>query len=162
MSGPGQELIDGYQIRPMVRQDIEALMEVELRCYPIPWPESVFLRELEATWSRIEVVHPTGQAGRLVAHVVYWAVHDELHVLNVAVHPDLRRRGIAQALLNRLLGVCKAERLQYMTLEVRASNAAAIGLYEGFGLKSIGTRKRYYADNDEDAVVMAMMIGDNS
>jgi ribosomal-protein-alanine N-acetyltransferase len=89
---------------------------------------------------------------------VYWIVHDELHILNVAVHPEVRRCGIGKGLMKWLMLVCERERLQYVSLEVRAGNEAAIGLYEAFAFKRIGLRRRYYSDNGEDAVIMARVL----
>jgi ribosomal-protein-alanine N-acetyltransferase len=75
------------------------------------------------------------------------------HIMNVAVDPDRRRRGIASALLTRLLDRID-DRYAQFTLEVRRSNEGAVALYEAFGFRSAGLRRRYYADNGEDAVVM--------
>ena len=146
--------------RKMHTSDIDSVMRVEAACYENPWPRGVFLKELKNEWSRVEVVLPYGESQYTVGHMVYWIVHDELHILNVAVHPDVQRQGIGRSLLRQLMDVCATERLQYITLEVRSSNEAAKGLYGHFGFKQIGLRRRYYQDNGEDAVVMALVIED--
>ena len=148
----------GFTIRAMERDDIDAVMRVESACYDCPWDRRVFLRELENDWSKVDVVLPEEDSCRTVGHIAYWIVHDELHLLNLAVHPEVRRRGLGRSLMNRLMLVCEEERLQYITLEVRAGNEAAIGLYESFSFKRIGLRRRYYADNGDDAVIMARVL----
>jgi len=146
-------------LRPMVVGDLDGVLEVEGLSYPTPWQHTVFERELRTSWSRIALLVEEA-TDRPVAQAVYWIVHDELHLLNLAVHPDLRGQGLAKVLMGHLLEVCAQERLILLTLEVRAGNAAAIGLYRGFGLEQIGLREGYYADNGEDAVIMGLMIGE--
>ena len=161
MSDALERFVEGFSIRPMSAADIDAVMAVEEASYESPWPRVVFLRELSNDWSHIELIVTEEGARQTVGHVVYWIVHDELHILNVAVHPEVRRRGLGRAFLERLMRVCARERLQYITLEVRVGNMAAIALYESFGFKRIGHRRRYYADNGEDALVMARVLEDS-
>ncbi len=153
---------DGHILRPMTSEDLDAVLEVENNSYTNPWPRAVFKREINQEWSHIEVICPEDDLQTTLAHIVYWIVHDELHILNVAVHPNARRKGLGKVLMRRVMEVCETERLQYVTLEVRSSNVAAIGLYKGFGFAQIGLRKRYYADNGEDALVMALVLQDDS
>ncbi|MGH2927484.1 MAG: ribosomal protein S18-alanine N-acetyltransferase, partial [Solirubrobacteraceae bacterium] len=90
--------------------------------------------------------------GTLVGYLVCARYDTVWHLMNIAVEPRMRRRGIARALLEQMIERAGPE-LEY-TLEVRTSNAAAIALYESFGFRSAGTRPRYYRDNGEDAVIM--------
>ena len=83
-----------------------------------------------------------------------WFLRDEVHLLNISVEPARRRRGVGAALVSHLLDVAYSERRRSVSLEVRASNTGAMQLYEGFGFVKIGVRKRYYEDNQEDAVIM--------
>ena len=155
--GPSR-LPEGLRQRPMVVGDLEGVLEVEGLSYPIPWDRSVFERELRNSWSRVQLVVEEA-SGRPLAHAVYWIVHDELHLLNLAVHPEARGRGLARVLMEHLMEVCAQERLQVATLEVRVGNVAAIGLYRAFGFTQIGLRKGYYADNREDAMIMGLTPG---
>ena len=83
-----------------------------------------------------------------------WKIIDEAHITNLAVHPDFRRKGVAKVLLINALKECYEEKIKFLTLEVRASNIKAFTLYEKFGFKSLGIRKKYYQDNNEDALIM--------
>jgi [ribosomal protein S18]-alanine N-acetyltransferase len=145
----------------MSTQDIDAVLRVENLCYPNPWSREIFERELRADWSNLVVIDPEDESGQTIGHICYWVVHDELHILNVSVDPDHRRKGLARQMLTVALEVCTEQRLQYVTLEVRVSNTAAITLYESLGFRSIGRRKNYYSDNREDALVLALVLGDD-
>ena len=79
---------------------------------------------------------------------------EEAHITNIAVAPEFRRKHIGEALLRKTIDVCYSNMVKYITLEVRVSNTPAIGLYEKYGFKSFGTRKGYYQDNNEDALIM--------
>lgn len=153
-----EPLAPGFCVRPMVLEDLEAVLRVERACYQPPWAPAIFERELSNAWSFVDLVVPEQEPGAPVGHLVYWVVHDELHILNVAIAPSMRRRGLARAMLGRMLRICRQKRLQYLALEVRVSNEGAIALYQSFGFKQIGRRKRYYADNGEDALVMALVL----
>jgi ribosomal-protein-alanine N-acetyltransferase len=89
-------------------------------------------------------------------YLIYWLVAGEMHILNLAVHPDCRRQGIARALLQEGLRRARAQDAEVAWLEVRPSNQAAQALYESFGFQKVGRRPRYYADNQEDAMLMAL------
>jgi [ribosomal protein S18]-alanine N-acetyltransferase len=83
-----------------------------------------------------------------------WAIADEAHITLLAVHPDYRRQGLGQALLIEMLASAWRRELNWATLEVRVSNQTAIALYQQFGFQEAGRRKRYYQDNDEDALIL--------
>lgn len=92
-----------------------------------------------------------------MAFLVSWHVADELHVLNVATREDRRRRGIARALMNVVVGYARSHTIKHVLLEVRRSNAAALALYRCVGFFAMGVRARYYPD-DEDAVEMVLLL----
>lgn len=98
----------------------------------------------------------------VVAFLLAWAVADELHVINVATHPDHRRCGAARALLAELLTHARANRVRLVVLEVRRSNRAALSLYRSHGFCAMGIRRGYYADNAEDAIEMMLAIDPQS
>lgn len=113
--------------------------------------------ELERRFARIWVgrLAPSKPAaGFLLA----WTVADELHVINVATHPEHRRQGVAHALMTTLVETAQQERRRLVLLEVRRSNRAAISLYRTHGFSAIGVRRAYYSDNSEDAVEMMLAI----
>jgi ribosomal-protein-alanine N-acetyltransferase len=91
-----------------------------------------------------------------------WHVADELHVLNVATSPPMRRRGVARALMDEALVYARRERIRVLLLEVRRSNRPAIKLYRAYGFTAFGVRRGYYADNDEDAVEMILALDPES
>lgn len=154
----GFDLPPGFAARRMTPAELDAVQEVEQRCYATPWPVEIFARQLETAWASIYVVYREEAPQRLLGHVVYWVVHDELHLLNVAVHPDAQRLGLGRAMMGHLFAVARARCLQYMTLEVRVTNAPARALYEGLGFRQVAYRKKYYSDNGEDAVVLALLL----
>jgi [ribosomal protein S18]-alanine N-acetyltransferase len=90
--------------------------------------------------------------------VVFWVVAGEMHLLNLAIHPAHRRRGIARALLTAALTQGRSQNVFVVWLEVRPSNAAALALYHSFGFKEVGRRPRYYHDNGEDALIYACFM----
>jgi ribosomal-protein-alanine N-acetyltransferase len=105
--------------------------------------------DLLGLWSAPPLQHPP-----LLAVGCAWTVVDEAHIILMAVHPQYRRRGFGYGMLLKLLDLARSRGMKYATLEVRASNAAAIALYAKLGFAAAGTRPRYYADNSEDALVM--------
>jgi ribosomal-protein-alanine N-acetyltransferase len=109
--------------------------------------------ELERPWARLWVAREEGL--EVVAFVVTWHVVDEVHVLNLATRKDRQRRGLAQALMEKVVAYGRRESVRHVLLEVRRSNVAAIALYEGLGFLAVGVRRRYYPD-DEDAIEMAL------
>jgi ribosomal-protein-alanine N-acetyltransferase len=111
--------------------------------------------EVSRPWTRLWVAF---ESERPASFLIGWHVADELHILNVATAPAARRRGLAAALLERVFAYAAKHRLRILLLEVRASNEAAIALYKKHGFTIFGVRKRYYADNDEDAIEMAVAL----
>jgi ribosomal-protein-alanine N-acetyltransferase len=108
-------------------------------------------------WS-VRSTEGAAPAGFLVA----WHVADELHVLNVAIAPPMRRRGLARALMDEALAYAAAEHVRIVLLEVRRSNRPAIKLYRAFGFTALGVRPGYYADNNEDAIEMILALDPES
>jgi ribosomal-protein-alanine N-acetyltransferase len=131
--------------------DLDAIDEIERLSFPAPWPRETFAAELAREWAHVDVAR---EAGRLVAFCNYWLVTNELHVLAIATHPDVRGRGIARELLGGVLARGVNAGCTLATLEVRRSNTAAIALYERAGFKTVHVRARYYQNDGEDALVM--------
>lgn len=113
--------------------------------------------ELARPWSRIWIARPEASTPP-VAFLIAWHVADELHILNIATEPPMRRRGIARMLMDVALRYATDAKIRIVILEVRRSNRAAIKLYRGLGFTAMGVRPRYYADNDEDAIEMMLAL----
>jgi ribosomal-protein-alanine N-acetyltransferase len=142
-----------YIIASSTEADLETVLAIERLSFPRPWERQAFSDELARPWARLEVLRRVATGG-VVAFCNYWLVADELHILNVAVHPDERRRGHAAHLLEHMLSEASRSKTRLVSLEVRLSNHAAQALYRKFGFREVGTRPRYYADNGEDALLM--------
>ena len=148
------------EIRRMRPDDLEEVMVIEREAFRHPWSLELFRRELEHDWSTILVgVEPLTSAPgkgseRIVAFLIYWLVHDEVHILNVAVAPEHRRKGIARILMTECEKRAHQANAALMTLEVRRSNQAALDLYREFDYRAVGVRPNYYVDEGEDAIVM--------
>jgi ribosomal-protein-alanine N-acetyltransferase len=130
-------------------------MEIERLSFRAPWSRNVFLEELEREWARVDVVRDVA-SGDVVAFANYWLVADELHILNIATHPQQRRSGHATRLLAHMIEIARAGACRLMTLEVRRSNAIAQRLYRRFAFRAVGVRPNYYAEDQEDAIVMLL------
>jgi ribosomal-protein-alanine N-acetyltransferase len=140
------------RLRRLELDDLDAIEQIERVSYPTPWSRSMFATELAKPSSlSFGAVDDTET---LVGYLVLSRYVDAWHVMNVAVAPDWRRRGIATALLRRLLDDTGHDAQRGYTLEVRVSNVGAIALYERFGFKPKGVRRGYYTDNREDALIM--------
>jgi ribosomal-protein-alanine acetyltransferase len=142
-----------YIIASSTEADLDAVMAIERLSFPTPWARQAFSDEIARPWARLEVLRQVA-GDRVVAFCNYWLVADELHILNVAVHPDERRHGHASRLLRHILSEAGRTKTRVVSLEVRISNRAAQALYRKFGFREVGTRPRYYADTGEDALLM--------
>lgn len=138
-------------LRPFEETDIPAVLELEHASFSDAWSETMFRDELAAPGRRWIVAESDGA---LVGYGGIAALADEAHVMNLAVHADHRGQGIGRQLLLRLRQEATELDTRIITLECRAGNAAAIGLYESLGMKTAGVRPGYYNDTGEDALIM--------
>jgi [ribosomal protein S18]-alanine N-acetyltransferase len=137
------------EIRRLIYADLPQVVAIERRAFTTPWSLAMFVLELSKPSG---ICLAAEVENELVGYLICSRYDTVWHVMNVAVDTDRRRRGIATALISALL-----ERIgddAQVTLEVRKSNTGAIVLYEQFGFRAAGVRRRYYADNGEDAVIM--------
>ena len=148
----------GIAIRPAAAQDLDEVLAIEAQCFRAPWSRAAFESELGHAFSRFVCARTAGGEGPLAGFEIYWIVEDEIHLINLGIHPELRRRGIARALVEYLLNEGASARSRIATLEVRKGNAAAIALYQGFGFVQVSIRPHYYVDNGEDALVMMLEL----
>jgi ribosomal-protein-alanine N-acetyltransferase len=142
--------------RRAVIADLPRVMEIEKDGFNHPWSRDLIERELGHTWSQIWLACDGAPAGpeRILGYVVFWLVHDEVHVLNIATALEARRRGIGRALMEAASDAGRLRGARIATLEVRRSNVAAIELYRSLGYRQVGVRPRYYVEEGEDAIVM--------
>lgn len=139
-------------LRRLDPRDLDAVETIERDSYPTPWSRAMFAAELRKPGSL--AIGAYLEDDTLVGYAFVSRYVDAWHVMNVAVTPGYRRRGIASALLERLFEITAADPRRGHTLEVRVSNAGAIALYERLGFVSRGLRQGYYTDNREDALIM--------
>jgi ribosomal-protein-alanine N-acetyltransferase len=149
------KLPQSYVIQSVKPTDLDAVMEIERLSFKSPWSRQVFAEELTRSWAHVDVVRSSASSN-LVAFCNYWLVADEVHLLNVATHPQERRMGHASRLLAHVIEYARRAACRLVTLEVRRSNDAAQRLYRRFAFKAVGIRPQYYVDDQEDAVIMSL------
>lgn len=140
-------------IKPMEKSDVDGVIAIEEKAYgEHHWSKDSFYNELSNDLARYYSAFD--ENGNLVGYAGCWQIIEEVHITNIAVSVDFRRQGIGNKLLQRIIDDCYENKAKYITLEVRVSNEAAIHLYEKYGFKSLGVRKGYYQNNNEDALIM--------
>ncbi|MBI5205152.1 MAG: ribosomal protein S18-alanine N-acetyltransferase [Nitrospirae bacterium] len=147
--------MEGLIIRELLEYDLPEVVGIENISFTTPWSEILFFNEIykQRSIARVALIDK-----RVIGYICANYVADEGHILNLAVHPDFRRKGIAKILVENILEELKETDCRFLYLEVRASNNAARELYEGFGFSVVGTRKKYYNKPEEDAVVMSLRL----
>ncbi len=137
-------------IRPMERSDLDAVMAIEQASFPVPWKREHFLQEIH---SHLSFPFVALCEGALVGYVCPMSLFEEAQIMDIAVAPEARGRGVASLLLEQAIALSRQRGAERLVLEVRASNLAAIGLYERFGFLRYAVRKGYY-EGKEDALLM--------
>ena len=153
-------------LSPMQERDLEEVLALEQVSFTEPWTRKMFLGELRDNAFAINLVARAGAAvsgeglaaGALLGYIMFWVVFEELHLMNLAVRSDVRRRGIGTRLVRHALSVGTDRGTRTALLEVRASNQAAIAMYEGLGFIRKSVRKGYYNRPREDAVIMTFFM----
>lgn len=148
-----------YRIALMCIEDIEEVLAIENRSFPTPWTRGMFFHELANPVSHLFVIkigEEEPDIDFLSGYICFWEVYDEIHILNLAVHPDLRRQGIATMLLTFALNHGSLKHMQKAILEVREHNHPAQRLYHRIGFRYTGVRKEYYRDTGEDALLLEL------
>lgn len=140
-------------IKRMQKSDVDNVIAIEEKAYgEHHWSKESFLNELSNDLARYNCAFDND--GNLLGYSGCWQILEEVHITNIAVAPEFRRQKVGEKLLKRIIDDCYENKAKYITLEVRVSNTPAINLYEKFGFKSLGTRKGYYQNNNEDALIM--------
>lgn len=168
-----------YAIRAMTEADIPQVIEIEHESFPTTWPQTAYRRELSNDLARYLVLVDRGHPPReepepkprsflgrfrrrpatpttdyLVGYVGLWLMVGEAHIVAIAVREAYRNRGLGELLLAEAVDLALANNQESVTLEVRTSNLIAQNLYEKYQFLKVGVRKRYYTDNQEDAIIM--------
>jgi ribosomal-protein-alanine N-acetyltransferase len=142
------------RIREMAPGDLDEVMAIEEVSFPTPWPRRLFEDEIVRKFSDALVALPAEGEG-ILGYSICWTVADESHLLNIAVRPDARGRGVGRALLVECMRRGARAGAGRIHLEVRAGNSPAIRMYEREGFSFQGIRRGYYADTGEDAVLLS-------
>jgi ribosomal-protein-alanine N-acetyltransferase len=144
------------EIRRLAYADLPQVIAIERRAFPSPWSLAMFVLELSkpggVCLGAVRASADRDPRGRIVGYCICSRYDDVWHLMNIAVDPDCHRQGLGRALLTELLHRVGDE--ARVTLEVRPSNAGAIALYERFGFRVAGRRRRYYQDTGEDALIL--------
>jgi ribosomal-protein-alanine N-acetyltransferase len=140
-------------MRAAVHRDLRAIAAIERAVFPDPWTHGMFVAHLRYAPANMFMVAEDA-TGAIVGYALTLTAADEAQLLNIAVHPDARRRGIGIALLRATMRECAAAGAESMVLEVRESNEGARALYDAHGFAPVGRRKGYYHSPREDAIVM--------
>lgn len=170
-----------YLLRAMTVTDLPQIAAIEAESFPSSWPSSAYKRELQQNNLARYVVAvrrdapaperggfgralagirgifgraPEPSAEYVAGFIGVWFMVDETHIVTVAVRESERQRGVGELLLLAAFDLSRERRLHALTLECRVSNTAAQALYEKYGFQRLGIRKRYYTDNNEDALIM--------
>lgn len=140
-------------ITKMTTDDIDAVVKIEADAYgEHHWSKSSFYDEMNNNLAKYYCVKLSNE--ETVAYAGTWNIIDEGHITTIAVSPEYKRNHFGEALIVKILEDCYNSGIKYLTLEVRESNIPAIKLYEKYGFESLGTRKGYYQDNNENALIM--------
>jgi ribosomal-protein-alanine N-acetyltransferase len=140
----------------MELEHLDEVIAMERMCFPTPWSAAAFRREVLDPGPNLNVVAVSHR--RVIGYLIAWVVGDEFHIANIAVHPEVRRKGTARKLMKHVLQRAGRMGVRIAALEVRSSNQEAKALYHGFGFTEVAIRRGYYPDNGEDAVVMILTL----
>lgn len=135
--------------------DAQGIYEIEQETFTLPWSLEAITNEFT---NPVATYYVAKEDDKVIGYIGVWYVMDEGQITNVAVHKDYRRRGVAKALIERLILDATEGHRAVLLLEVRASNVAAQSLYELYGFNGMGTRKNYYVQPKEDAIIMALEL----
>jgi [ribosomal protein S18]-alanine N-acetyltransferase len=138
--------------------DVGAVLAIEEMSFSNPWSIDAFRGEIQNRGISFPLVIVRASDGRIAGYIIYWLIREDVQINNVAVHPDFRGKGLGKAALKFVLKDVQDKGAAFVTLEVRPSNTPARALYEKLGFKVLGTRKGYYTNPFEDALVMGLAL----
>jgi len=153
-----REPVPRTTLRDMRRDDLGTVLEIERRSFAQPWSQAFFEKELATPFARLIVAVAEEDArDRVVGYCCRWRVTDEVHLLNVAVHPEHRGVGHGRELVTAIVDEARRGRARVVFLEVRAGNVVARRLYRQLGFRDLGVRRSYYGPG-QDAIVMELRL----
>ena len=155
------ELIEGqdrFFIRRMREADIPSVHMIESQSFSNPWSDNTFRGEIQNTSVSFPLVVVRRPGDEVIADIIFWHIRGDVQVNNVAVRPDCRGLGLGEAMMRFAIAKVRTAGAEFMTLEVRQSNTAAVTLYKKLGFEVLGMRKNYYTKPDEDAYVMGLVL----
>lgn len=144
--------LEGLNIRDMRRDDIEGIYRIEKMCFSSPWSRESLLHEFEGNSLAKYLVAEKGD--QVIGYIGVWLIGNEGNITNIAVDPAYQGLGVANKLMVKFIDTLGRLNITNITLEVRRSNHIAQSLYKKFGFTEAGVRKKYYNDNNEDAIIM--------
>jgi ribosomal-protein-alanine N-acetyltransferase len=150
------------EIRRMMRTDLDEVLAIEKISFPAPWSRFSFEQEFLFPHAHLLAAAESVFPDRVRGYLCFWLVAEETHVLNLAVHPQWRCRGVGGRLLEYVVDYSRAKGAEEIFLEVRRSNYRAISLYRRFHFQPRGVRPRYYQDSGEDAIIMGLRLTEPS
>jgi ribosomal-protein-alanine N-acetyltransferase len=149
---------DSFHLRKMKEVDLPYILEIENVSFPNPWREMTFKGEIcnqPISYPFVIIYKPQK---KVIGYLVFWQIKERMQINNIAVHPDFRRMGIAEAALQQVLSEVRMGGTKFVTLEVRPSNIAARTLYNKLGFDVLGIKENYYHDPPEPALVMGKKL----
>ena len=153
INGKSEFFMKKVKVLNMTTDDVDEVFQIEELVHPNHhWSKDSFYNELANKIAHYYCVKDDNN--KLIGYIGIWHIFEEAHITTLAVHPDFQKMQLAQILIIRAVEGCYKDMIKFVTLEVRESNIPAINLYEKFLMKSIGVRKNYYQDNNENALIM--------
>lgn len=144
-------MLEKIEITPMVIANLDEVYEIEKISFSMPWTKQMWMDEMIKSQIANHLVAKLD--GKILGYAGFWLIIDEAEIVNIAVHPEYRRKGIGNLLLKELLNLAKTKKAKLVTLEVRETNESAKNLYSKSGFQLIAIRKKFYKDTNEDALV---------
>lgn len=139
----------------MTKADLDTVMEIERKSFEQPYSREIIAQELRIKSAHLRVAL---SRRKIVGYIDFWLVHDEMELISIAVHPEFKQRGVGQTMMQEMFRFAEQHQAKFIYLDVRRSNAPAQALYEKFGFVRAGLRRRYYSDNQEDAIIMKRVL----
>jgi ribosomal-protein-alanine N-acetyltransferase len=145
-------------LRKMKEGDLPFVLEIENVSFPNPWHEMTFRGEICNQPISSPFVIVFKPQNKIIGHLVFWQIKKQMQINNIAIHPDFRRMGIAEAVMHKVLSEIRMGEVEFVTLEVRPSNIAARFLYNKLGFDVLGIKENYYHNPPEPAIVMGKKL----
>ncbi|MBN2260104.1 MAG: ribosomal protein S18-alanine N-acetyltransferase [Clostridiales bacterium] len=149
-------MMNEINIREMTVDDIDSIHEIEVKSFTVPWSKNAFYQEIAENNAAFYFVISFNK--KLIGYMGIWKIFDEGHITNIALDNEYRGQGLSKKLLAHVIEKMTDKGVIHYTLEVRESNQVAQNLYKGFGFSVKGKRKKYYADTNEDALLMWLSL----